>query len=182
MPYGYAVEGQGLQGLNARRASCLNQEAMPRLKTLCLLDLEQAREVGIHALRPLLAGAGVQEMANRAHQLTQALHLLGLGVLSLESNNFCQALHIYGKCRSSLTISTLGRHMYAASLFALVAKQWRTHTSVSSSVMHPCMIFSVSILCWYKFPMNWMFPRALRRPCNASEAQETLQDVPMDFN
>ncbi len=74
---------------------------MPRLETLCLLDLEQAREVGIHALRALLAGAGVQKMANCAHQLTQALHLLSLGILSLDPNNCCQALQTYGGCRSS---------------------------------------------------------------------------------
>ena len=68
----------------------------------------------------------------------------------------------------------LARRAHAASIIALVAEHRRTHTSVSSSVMQPCMIFSVSILCWYRFPMNWILPRALRRPCTTSEAQQCL--------
>ena len=50
-------------------------------------------------------------------------------------------------------------------------------TSVSSSVMQLCMIRSVSILCWYRFPMNWMLPRALRRACNTVEAQEAVHRI-----
>ena len=37
--------------------------------------------------------------------------------------------------------------------------------------MQPCMIFSVSILCWYRLPMNWMLPSALRRACKTEHAQ-----------
>ena len=40
--------------------------------------------------------------------------------------------------------------------------------------MQPCMIFSVSILFWYRFPMNWMLPSALLRACTA-EGRDCLQ-------
>ena len=43
--------------------------------------------------------------------------------------------------------------------------------------MQLCIILSVSILCWYKLPMNWMLPSALRRACNGMEFQEAIHEL-----
>ena len=42
-------------------------------------------------------------------------------------------------------------------------------TSARSVVMQECMIFSVSIFCLYRKPMNWMLPSARRRACSRHE-------------
>ena len=61
----------------------LNHKSVARLQASGLLDLLHAHEIGIHALCALLAG--IQQVSDGAHQLTQALYLLSLGAVNLHA-------------------------------------------------------------------------------------------------